>query len=384
MTSDDKITKAKSTLMRTHPYFGMLASRLSHESSEKPRSFLSNGKIFRYNPEFIQNCSVEEIVFVLSNCVMHHILAHKKRQDNRTGWLWQVATDFAINSLLVQNGLEVPEWVNYDPSFNGKYAEEIYALLVKQMHENDTGDTLFTPEANKQQNIQESDDAQNQAPPKEEDYETFTEALDDDSEAAWRYAESISTEMAKRQSAMPTGIERLSKKVITNSADWRFLLYSAINRHMRNDYAFMPPNKKFLHLGVALPSLRSDTLSLCVAIDSSGSINEELLSAFLSEFENIMQSFPAVKIEMLIADAKVQGHYTFQSSQPMKYSIKGGGGTDFRPVFDYIEANLPMTSMLLYFTDGDGSFPKKAPYYEVIWALSRKSKIPFGKVVELF
>ncbi|MCH9812930.1 MAG: hypothetical protein K0U47_03190 [Epsilonproteobacteria bacterium] len=381
MTSDDKINQAKSTLMRTHPYFGMLASRLTHESSDKPQSFLSNGKIFRYNPNFIQNCSIEEIIFVLSNCVMHHVLAHQKRQDNRTSWLWQVATDFAINSLLVQNGLKVPSWVNYDASFNQKYAEEIYAILLQQIDQMQSSDTLFTPTTHQNQQIAESKEPESQT---QKAQELFTQSLDDNDEAAWRYAESISTEMAKRQSALPTGMERLSKKVITNNADWRFLLYAAINRHMRNDYAFMPPNKKFLHLGVALPSLRSDTLSLCVAIDSSGSINEQLLGAFLSEFENIMQSFPAVKIEMLIADAKIQGHYTFQSSQPLKYTIKGGGGTDFRPVFDYIEANLPMTSMLLYFTDGDGRFPKKPPHYEVLWALSRKSKIPFGKVVELF
>lgn len=373
MTAFDKITKAKSTLLRTQPYFGLLASKLSHEKSDKTKSFVSNGKLFRYNKDFIDACSMDELVFVLSNCVMHHVLSHKQRQDARTGWLWQVATDFAINTMLVQNGLKVPEWVNYDPSFKGKYAEEIYNILKDQLAQN--SESAF------EEKNQNTSEAETEEQPFKE---TFVEELDDNTEATWRYSESVATEMAKRQSALPTGMERLGKKVIAPSTDWRFLLYAAINRHMRNDYAFMPPNKKFLHLGVALPSLRSDTLSLCVAVDSSGSINEELLGAFLSEFESIMQSFPAVKIELLIADAKVHGHYTFQSSQPMKYAIKGGGGTDFRPVFDYIEANLPMTSMLLYFTDGDGQFPKKAPYYEVLWALSRKAKIPFGRTIELF
>jgi len=374
MISEEKLTKAKSTLMRKHPYFGLLASRLETESSDKVRSFVSNGKRFRYNPEFLQNCTVEELLFVLSNCVMHHVLIHKRRQNGRSGWLWQVATDFAINAMLVQNGLEVPEWVNYDAKFKGKYAEEIYTMLQQELSQNQEKDSLFEPEGT-ENNIDQEE---------EQNFNLFTEEIDDESEAAWRYAEGISTEMAKRQSALPTGMERLSKKVISHSADWRFLLYAAINRHMRNDYAFMPPNKKFLHLGIALPSLRSDTLSLCVAIDTSGSINEELLGAFLSEFETIMQSFPAIKIDMLIADAKVHGHYTFQSSQPMTYTLKGGGGTDFRPVFDYIERYMPMTSMLLYFTDGDGSFPKKPPNYEVLWALSRKAKIPFGKVVKLY
>lgn len=43
--------------------------------------------------------------------------------------------------------------------------------------------------------------------------------------------------------------------------------------------------------------------------------------------------------------------------QRINFALKGGGGTDYRPVFDYIDANFPMASMLLYFTDGDGIFP---------------------------
>jgi predicted metal-dependent peptidase len=146
----------------------------------------------------------------------------------------------------------------------------------------------------------------------------------------------------------------------------------------------MPPNKKHLHRGFVLPSLSNDTLSLSVAVDTSGSINDTLLSAFIEEFKNIMTSFPAVKVELIIADAKVHAHYTFQGGEKMDFPLKGGGGTDYRPVFDYIDAQLPMNTMLLYFTDGDGWFPKFPPSYEVIWALSRKAKVPFGRPLVLF
>jgi predicted metal-dependent peptidase len=153
---------------------------------------------------------------------------------------------------------------------------------------------------------------------------------------------------------------------------------------MRNNYAFMPPNKKHLYRGFVLPSLSSDTLSLSVAIDTSGSIDESLLGAFMEEFKNIMQNFPSVKIELIIADAKVHAHYTFQGSDKLDFTLKGGGGTDYRCVFDFIEANLPMNTMLLYFTDGDGWFPKYSPNYEVLWALSRNAKVPFGRALQIF
>ena len=92
-----------------------------------------------------------------------------------------------------------------------------------------------------------------------------------------------------------------------------------------------------------------------------------------------MQNFPAVQIELIIADAKVHGHYTFQGGEKLDFPIKGGGGTDYRPVFDYIDSQLPLTTMLLYFTDGDGWYPKRTPSYEVLWALSRPHKVPFGR-----
>lgn len=154
---------------------------------------------------------------------------------------------------------------------------------------------------------------------------------------------------------------------------------------MRNNYAFMPPNKKHIYRGIALPSLTSDTLSLVVVIDTSGSINDELLGSFIEEFKTIMQNFPAVAIELITADAKVQGHFSFQGGDKMDFPIKGGGGTDYRPVFEYVESNLPMSSMLLYFTDGDGIFPRIPPPYEVLWALSQnKNKIPFGRSIVIF
>jgi predicted metal-dependent peptidase len=366
----ERLLKAKSQLSLQHPYFGMLASKLKHEPQESIRSYASNGVRFLYNPDFIAQRTQEELFFILTNCVMHHVLAHQQRRLNRRGGLWQLASDFAINNLLAKNGFKIPLGANYNKEYKNMYAEEIYTLL----HD------LYDYDANAFDEIQEEDVQEE----KIFELANIQETLDPQTESQWQYAATISQEIAQKKSLLPTGMERLAKKVITNKVDWRFELYNAINRHMRNNYAFMPPSKKHLARGFVLPSLSSDTLSLCVAIDTSGSIDEALLGSFVGEFSSIMQSFPSIKIELILADAKVHGHYTFFGNDKLDFKIKGGGGTDYRPVFEYIEANLPMNTMLLYFTDGDGWFPKYAPNYEVLWALSRKAKIPFGRALELF
>lgn len=380
MQEEKLLLKAKSQLTLKHPYFGMLASRLKHESSDKIKGYASNGVRFLYNPEFISKRSIDEIMFILTNCVMHHILAHQQRRLGRKGSLWQLATDFAINNMLYKNGLKIPPGANFNEEYEKMYAEEIYDLLKEAYF--GTVDDAFEEDNRPNENL-----VPNASPDVQESEEegafsnldNIEDDLDAQTESQWQYAASITQEMAQRKSAMPSGLDRLAKKMKTNNIDWRFVLYNAINRHMRNNYAFMPPNKKHIHRGFILPSLTSDTLSLCVAIDTSGSINDELLGVFLEEFKNIMQNFPAVQIELIIADARVHGHYTFQGGEKMDFPLKGGGGTDYRPVFDYIDSNLPLTTMLLYFTDGDGWYPKINPSYEVLWALSRPAKVPFGR-----
>lgn len=365
LNTQEKLLHVKSKLSVKQPYFGMLASKLKHEPNESIQSYASNGSRFLYNPSFIAQRDEEELFFILTNCVMHHVLAHQQRRLNRHGGLWQLATDYAINNLLAKNGFTIPVGANYNKEYKDMYAEEIYTLL----HEEFLGDNAFDEQ-------------------KEEEIfshvKKIEHQLDPQTESQWHYADSISKEIAQKKSALPLGMERLAKKIVSNRVDWRFELYNAINRHMRNNYAFMPPNKKYLSRGFVFPSLSSDTLSLCVAIDTSGSIDEALLAAFIGEFSSIMQSFSSIKIELLICDARIHGHYTFFGNDKLDFKIKGGGGTDYRPVFEYIDSHLPMNTMLLYFTDGDGWFPKYPPSYEVIWALSRSAKIPFGRGLELF
>lgn len=381
MKSDQILLRAKSLLSVKHPYFGMLASRLKHEPNVELSSYASNGKRFIYNPDFIERLTVEETMFILTNAVMHHVLSHQQRRLNRRGRLWQYATDFAINNLLAKNGLKIPKGANYNADYEGMYAEEIYEILKNDLH-------MAEMDAYNQDGA--ADSAPSSRSDEEMDEESFgslegiSDELDSMSESEWQFASAIAQEAAQRKSSMPTGMERLGKKIKTSDIDWRFELYNAINRHMRNNYAFMPPNKKHIYRGIALPSLASDTLSLCVAIDTSGSIDEALLGAFIGEFKSIMDNFPSIRIELIIADAKVHNHYTFVGGEKLDFKLKGGGGTDYRPTFEYIEANLPMSTMLLYFTDGEGSFPKIPPSYEVLWALSAKAKVPFGRPLFIF
>jgi predicted metal-dependent peptidase len=124
-----KVSEAKAKLLVDYPYFGTLASKLELLSNDNIQAYLSDGVRFEYNDEYLLGLSQDELSFALSNGAMHAALAYENRQKGRMSWLWQLATDHAINTILVANGLDDPMKIVLDPRFEGMYAEEIYAIL---------------------------------------------------------------------------------------------------------------------------------------------------------------------------------------------------------------------------------------------------------------
>ncbi len=391
MQLSQKISRAKAKLLVDYPYFGTLASRLEFSANENVEAFLTDGTRFEYNDEYLNELEPDELAFALSNGAMHAALAHESRQKGRMGWLWQLATDYAINAMLVENGLEAPERINHDERFEGMYAEEIYAILKdeiknEEFDDNEENETGFNEENKRRQNEMQSpsqEDAKAQNRPQmevEDEYRNVDDARLGEEEQ-WQRIMEDALQNAVKRGDKPLGIERFVELPQEGKIDWRSELRNAIDRHYLSDYRMIPPSKKLLYMGTYLPSMHSDTLRLVVAIDSSGSVDEALLGTFLAEIEGLMLSFPNYIIDLLVCDAALHEHRTFMSGDSLEYTLKGGGGTDFRPVFETIERDIPGCELLLYFTDLDGRFPVEEPLYETVWVVPEISaqKVPFGR-----
>jgi len=83
----------------------------------------------------------------------------------------------------------------------------------------------------------------------------------------------------------------------------------------------------------------------------------------------------------MVCDDRIRSHQRFTNGESIEYSLEGGGGTDFSPVFEFIEMQLTPPKLLIYFTDLDGKFPMIEPHYEVLWIAPGLAEIPFGRVV---
>ena len=87
--------------------------------------------------------------------------------------------------------------------------------------------------------------------------------------------------------------------------------------------------------------------------------------------------------EHLYFDAEVHRDETYQAGQPIHLTLVGGGGTDFRPCFRWLEEKGIYPKTMVFLTDLWGTFPDDAPSYPVIWASTGARPVPFGQVVPM-
>ena len=123
-----------------------------------------------------------------------------------------------------------------------------------------------------------------------------------------------------------------------------------------------------------------------IAIDTSGSTSGELVQRFMQKTYNILKStesfFSKINLHIIQCDAQIQEDAKITSQEEFdryleNMKIRGLGGTDFRPVFQYVEQlrrekEFQNLRGLIYFTDGYGTFPERKPDYETAFVFIRE------------
>jgi len=82
-------------------------------------------------------------------------------------------------------------------------------------------------------------------------------------------------------------------------------------------------------------------------------------------------------------DPDAPWRYAMWEGMQLPTEVGGGGGTDFRPVFEWLDHHQYRPDLLVYFTDAEGRFPAKEPDFPVIWLIKGKSPVAFGTRIQL-
>ncbi|MBD3799314.1 MAG: hypothetical protein IE883_05390 [Epsilonproteobacteria bacterium] len=130
----------KARLLLDYPFFGTIVSGMESIVNDNIESFATKGGKFEYRESFMESLSEGEQIFALCNSALHEALSHTQRRGNRSPWLWNMACDYAINALLIENGFTPPPTITYDKRFGNLSAEEIYHELSQEFLDQEQND----------------------------------------------------------------------------------------------------------------------------------------------------------------------------------------------------------------------------------------------------
>ena len=176
------IENIKNGVLRKFPLLGATMSNLTFESSNNIPTAATNGEKVFYSPEFVEELSYDERIFLFSHEIMHDAFDHIMRSKGKDPELWNIATDAVINQMLKLANLPLPEGGVDMPEANGKSAEEMYEILLEKQQQNEqnqNGENNGNNQQNEQQNGQDNnssqhsmwEDAVNQAEQKQQEQE---------------------------------------------------------------------------------------------------------------------------------------------------------------------------------------------------------------------
>ncbi|MDE0051527.1 MAG: VWA-like domain-containing protein [Rhodospirillales bacterium] len=189
-------------------------------------------------------------------------------------------------------------------------------------------------------------------------------------EQAWDEAMHQALNIARAEGKVPGQIEETVKGAHASQLDWRTLLRRYMTDAAKSDYSWSLPNRRFIDFGLYLPSIRSEGMeTIAVIVDTSGSLPAETLGEFWAELREVAAEIKPESVVVLQVDAGVQdaAEYT-PDDLPDEIVVKGRGGTDFRPGFEWLDEQGIQPAVCLYFTDMECSrYPDDEPVFDVVW-----------------
>jgi len=391
----ERIRKARTALLLDHPFFGSLLFRLKGEEDRAIPTMATNGVVLRYNPAFVDTLNAATLAGVLAHEVMHPALQHHTRRAKRDPRRWNEACDYAINPLLLDAGLSLPDDVLVDPRFRGMSAEQIYNLREAEAQPQTDDQSESEQDSGSDSNDSAGDGNESGTPSVPESQGGIGQVIDapetdddmasiEEQERDWEIAVNQAATVAQQAGKVPAGLKRTLEGAAEAQVDWRELLRRLWSDTIPADSSWMRPNRRHIWSGLYLPGVvREGTGEIAIAVDCSGSVNARQLRLFEAEIRSILEGQQPERVHVLYFDAEVHKVDTYVAGEMLHLEPVGGGGTDFFPCFDWLNEHGVRPQTMVFLTDLYGSFPESAPDYPVIWASTGSRQATFGSVIPM-
>lgn len=405
------LSSSRNELYVSMPFLDNALSGLSYEMNLSTLYTGTDGIKILYNPRYLTDRYLSDRVLVnrlYIHMILHCIFRHPFHKNKRDSELYNIACDIAVESIidslpfksvkLTVSDKRVEVYERLKRKLKVLTAEGIYEKLkeenlsVKEISklqlEFTVCDHIFWVDDENQNNDNNNDENNDNSENNDNE-----EQKRNDIEKKWQ-------DISEKTQ---TNLETFSKDIGDMAGD--IVSYLKIENREKYNY------KKFLEKFVTLnENIKIDDDSydyifytyglemygnmpliepleykeekkieeLIIAIDTSESCEGDIIKKFLQETYSILTQnesfFRKFNVHIIQCDTVIQNDFKLQSKEDIEkfmgnFQIKGMGGTDFRPVFEYAQKLIDENEFknlkgLIYFTDGYGTFPKKMPKFD--------------------
>ena len=413
--SEEKIKKhikrlllSRMRILCNHGFFGLLLMHMIYSVDEEVETACTDGVRITFGVDFLDQLSDSELDFVMMHEVMHVVLQHCLRGDDKDAENFNIACDIVVNSnILLENNMNAASITlsNYGESMHtapdGKEgyeytAEQVYAMLPQNANKqpksvSDGGSALGR--AKKEQATQGSNhkgrwDDHSRWGMYEEDAtlrDVWVKRFEDAAEAI------AVRDPSNTRGLLPLFAKRILEELTKPQTDWRTILNDFIQEEVV-DYSFEPPDRRFDESPFFLPDFngKEDHVEdILFMIDTSASMSDKMITAAYSEIKGAIDQFDGkLKGWLGFFDAAIIEPKPFENEEEFRIiRPAGGGGTDFQIIFEYVHQHMekPPASIIIL-TDGYAPFPqeKLTMGIPVLWLLNNeKVDPPWGKVARI-
>ena len=361
----DLLIQARVAMLIKHDFWGKMATRMRLiNADEWCGTLATDGKNFYYNSQFVLSLgNIDKVIFGFAHEVLHCIYDHIPRTGERDKKLSNIAQDYVINADLIhfKVGQKIDEVdIIYDPKYYGWGFEEVYDELYENAEKIDI-DKLFESLLDDHLEPGEGDDGDGDGSGDgdrdvSKKRPTLTKEQRDAIKEEMREAV-LQAAQSSGAGNLPGGVQRLVNNLTNPKMDWRSLINMKIPSLQKNDYTYRRVNKKYAQQGIIMPGLdQQESIDVCIAVDTSGSISQKTLEEQVSEVLGIMDMYDEFKIRIWQFDTAVYGYAEFTkdtASDIIHYEVKGGGGTNFDVNWNFMKEEGIEPELFIMFTDGE-------------------------------
>ena len=374
---EERFVKSRVKLLKSSPFFGTILLHTEYKIDESIETAATDGTTLLLNEEWMCEQTEEHFSGVLLHEVLHMALDHVERTNDLDDMMTaNIAADIVVNGIIKDNAISLPKEAIYDDDLKHLSVREIYSILKQKQKEDENylQDKYGDGEVNEclQKSSEQKGTSQREA-----------------NSEKWKNIINKAKTISKMKQAglKGSGLARVFKELLEPTINWKDALYKYITQSRAD---FEGYDRRFVHDGMYIDDVGGNKVHVAAFVDTSGSVDEELLQNFLSELFFAINSTRGTTGYLYYFDTELypQGNIEDLDGVPKPVGL---GGTSFVPIMKELNKisseNSHTSTVGIIYTDGFAPMTWEEPETPLLWCISpggvKEENIKYGDVVRI-